>query len=595
MITKHSKKKRKGKNDMPTEKKLTGYPSIDKPWLKYYGDKAINAPLPECSAFDMIYSGNKDCLDDIAIEYLGVKFTYGQFFNMVEKCAGSFFSYGIRANDSVIFCAVNMPEIVAAIYAINKLGAVAVLLDPRMNVEQLAEYINECKGKIVVTIDSYYNSVKKAVINSTVQKTIVISPVNSLSVFKRMLYKFKSDKIVLDKKSVWWNSFIKNGCKSKYHKINYQKNHCFLISFTGGTTGVPKGVKLSDDSLNSVAHGYKYVNIPFKRQDKFYNDLPLFIVYGFSLAIHTVLCHGLHLILYPIFDPVGFPKLFLKYKPNHFTAGADHLRYLSNSPLMKNVDLSFLVTAAMGGDTLNEKTEKDVNSFLKKHRCRYNIVKGYGMTELGTTCCTTFTGVNADGSVGIPLVTNTICVKDIENGKELKYGEIGEIWVNSPSLMLGYLNCDEASNSVISIDGKGNRWIKTGDLGYINNSGLLFLKGRIKRIYVTYFEGAPAKIFPIFVEQTLKEMPEIYDCTIVGRLIKGTTYYEPVAYIILNSGAKMSKESIKKYCQHKLPKYMNPVEICFINEFPRTPIGKVDYVKLEKLAKELKEGTDERK
>ena len=572
---------------MPTEKKLTGYPSIDKPWLKYYSEEAINALLPECSAFDMIYYGNKEHLNDIAIEYLGVKLTYGKFFDMVEQAASAFFSCGIRRNDSVVFCAVNMPEIVAAIYALNKLGATAVLLDPRMNVEQLTEHINECRSKMVVTIDSSYNFVKEAVKNSTAQKTVVVSPANSLSAFKRMLYRLKSGGVVLDNQSIWWNSFIKHGCQCKYETTSYQKDHCFIISFTGGTTGVPKGVMLSDDSLNAVAHGYQYVNIPFKRQDKFYNDLPLFIVYGFSLAIHTVLSHGLHLILYPIFNPAAFPKVFLKYKPNHFSAGADHLRYLSNSPLMKDVDLSFLITAAMGGDALNEKTEKEVNKFLQMHGCKYDVVKGYGMTELGTTCCTTFSGANAPESIGVPLVTNTVCIKNVDTGEELKYGEIGEIWVQSPSLMLGYLNSDDATNSVISVDSDGKRWIKTGDLGYMNDSGLLFHKGRIKRIYVTYFEGAPAKIFPVFVEHTIKEMPDIYDCTVVGRYIKGTTYYEPVAYVILRNNVKLSKETIKDYCSRKLPKYMNPVEIVFTNEFPHTPIGKVDYRALEKEAEKL--------
>lgn len=234
------------------------------------------------------------------------------------------------------------------------------------------------------------------------------------------------------------------------------------------------------------------------------------------------------------------------------------MRYLAESPLIKNMDLSFLCAAAMGGDTLNAKTEEEVNNFLKAHGCKYEVVKGYGMTELGATCCTTFQGANAYESVGIPLVTNTIAIRDIDSGKELKYGQIGEIWVSSPSIMIGYLNSPESTNQVISKDKDGIRWIRTGDMGYVDENGLLFHKGRIRRIYLTEFAGAPAKIFPVFVEQILKELPEIYDCTVVARYIKGTTYYEPVAYIIPCEDCNIDKAALDSYCDKKLPTYMKP-------------------------------------
>ena len=569
------------------EQNLTGYPSIDKPWLKYYSEEAINAPLPECSAFEMVYNNNKTHLKDIALNYFNKKISYGELFNMIDETSRAFYKIDVRKNDAVVFCAVNMPEIIAALYGLNKLGAKTVLLDPRMNPGQINEYINECQAKVVVSLDSLYDQMHKAVKNSTAKTIVLISPVNSLSSIKQFSYNTKHHPPRTVNQAIWWHDFIKNGRNCDYEICNYEKDRCFIISFTGGTTGVPKGVMLSDDCLNSVAHGYKYVGMPFKRQDKFYNDLPLFIVYGLSLAIHSVLSHGLQLILYPIFEPKNFPKLFKKYKPNHFSAGADHLRYLAESPLIKNMDLSFLCTAAMGGDTLNAKTEEEVNNFLKAHGCKYEIVKGYGMTELGATCCTTFQGANAYESVGIPLVTNTIAIRDIDSGKELKYGQIGEIWVSSPSIMLGYLNSPESTNQVISKDKDGIRWIRTGDMGYVDENGLLFHKGRIRRIYLTEVAGAPAKIFPVFVEQILKELPEIYDCTVVARYIKGTTYYEPVAYIIPSKDCNIDKSFLDSYCDKKLPTYMKPVETVFVDSFPHTPIGKVDYRALEKQAKEL--------
>ena len=566
---------------------ITGYPSIDKPWMKYYSEEAIKAPLPECSAFEMLYTNNKEYFKDIAINYLNKQISYGELFNMIDGTARAFYKIGVRKNDVVAFCTANMPEIIAALYGLNKLGAKAVLLDPRMNPRQINEYINECHAKIVVSLDSLYGPVNKAVRNSTAKTIVFISPINYLLSINHFLYAIKNHSSKNENKVIWWNDFIEEGKNCEYPICRYEKDRCFIISFTGGTTGIPKGVMLSDDCLNAVAHGYKYVGIPFKRQDKFYNDLPFFIVYGLSLGVHSVLSHGLQLILYPIFKPKKFPRLFKKYKPNHFSAGADHLRYLAESPLIRNMDLSFLCTAAMGGDTLNEKTEKDVNNFLKEHGCEYEVVKGYGMTELGATCCTTFKGANAYESVGIPLVMNTISIRDIDSGEELQYGQMGEIWVSSPSIMLGYLNSPNSTEQVISTDKDGTRWIRTGDMGYINENGLLFHKGRIRRIYLTQFAGAPAKIFPVFVEQIIKKLPEIYDCTVVARYIKGTTYYEPVAYIIPNKACNIDKRVISSYCDKNLPTYMKPVEVVFVETFPRTSIGKVDYRALEKNAEEL--------
>lgn len=298
----------------------------------------------------------------------------------------------------------------------------------------------------------------------------------------------------------------------------------------------------------------------------------------------------MQVILYPKFDSKGFPRLFAKYKPNHFSALADHLKYLAEDPLTKNMNLSFLISAGVGGDTLNAEMERTVNEYLKRNGCLYEVVKGYGMTELCATSVCSFRGANAIGSVGVPLVSNTIKIVDMDTGKELSYNQTGEILISAPSAMLGYYENQEETNEVLVTDENGTRWVKTGDLGRMNSDGLLFHEGRIRRIYLTTFGGQPAKIFPGLIESAVKKLPEIFDCTAVARFRAGSAYYEPVAYVILHPEHKpwdtLTKE-LQRICAKSLPTYMQPVEYRFVTEFPHTPIGKVDYRTLERMAAEM--------
>ena len=490
-------------------------------------------------------------------------------------------------------CVINMPETVYALYALDRLGAVANMVDPRTNASQLRDYISECEAKFAVTVGLAYPVMRQAAKGTGVEKIVVTDPADSLPPLKRMAYRLKNRGSKPGADDMRWAEFISLGAFTTPEYAPYEKDRCFLIAHTGGTTGIPKGVMLSDDNINAVAHGYKYIDIPFERQQKYFDDLPPFIVYGLSLAIHTALCYGLQVILYPIFSPREFPKLFRKYKPNHFCDVADHFRYLTEDPLTADMKLPFLITAGVGGDTLNSETESVFNDYLRRNGCRYKAVKGYGMTELCATGVTAFGKANAIGSVGVPFAANTVKIVDMDTGRELGYDKTGEIWISAPSAMLGYYKKPNETAEVVVTDENGKRWVKTGDLGRINTDGLVFHEGRIRRIYLTAFDGQPAKIFPGLIESAVRELPDVYDCTAVARFMPGSTCYEPVAYVILHT-EHMPMDAVMKelhgICAERLPTYMQPVEYRFVTEFPKTTIGKVDYRTLERMAAENTSG-----
>ncbi|MBE6752085.1 MAG: acyl--CoA ligase [Ruminococcaceae bacterium] len=575
---------------MTTEKELTGYPSIDKPWLKYYSEEAINAKLPECTIYEYLWENNKDHLNDVALNYYGRKFTYKQVFEGIDKATKSFSALGVKKGDIVIVCTVNTPEMIYTLYALNRLGAIANMVDPRTNIDGIHEYIAESNAQFVLTIDLAYPAIKKAAQGTSVKNVIVVSPSDSLPSLVKAIYKMKNKSPQFGDEVLDWKKFISIGKDANPECVAYEKNACCVMAHTGGTTGSPKGVMLSNDNINAVAFGYQYLGIPFERKHRYFNDLPPFIMYGLCLATHTTLSYGLEVILYPIFDSKGFPKQFVKYKPHHFSALVDHLKYLTIDKKTEKIDMSFLISPGVGGDAVECKLEQDVNKFLAEHNCQYEVCKGYGMTELSATAVITFKGANAIGSVGIPLISNTIKIVDTETSQELGYNETGEIWISSPSIMLGYYNKPQETSEIIITDEKGVRWVRTGDLGHITEDGLLFHEGRIRRIYMTAHEGQPAKIFPMLVEGALKKSQYVSECSVVGRKRKNSDYYEAVAFIVKNSDTTDTNvilEDISKQCDENVPTYMIPAEYCFVDELPHTPVGKVDFRALEKEAEKL--------
>lgn len=567
---------------------ITRYPSKDKPWLKYYDTNSFKNENVPMSMYELLFDNNKNYMSTTALNYYDRKITYKEMFSEIAKVEKAFWKLGIRENDVVVICSVNTPEVVYSLYALNHIGAIVNMVDPRSPIEYTNHYINEGCSKIILCIDKAYPLIKKAALDSTAETIILISPSDSLDPIKRVFYRMKNKKVIGDNNVISWSEFIKGG-KGSTPQIfkSADEKKCSIMAHTGGTTGIPKTVLLSSTNLNSVVVSYKYLGIPFERGQRYFNDLPPFIIYGLTLGIHIALCYGQEVILYPVFDSKGFPELFAKYKPNHFSALSDHLKYLIEHPKIQNMNLDFLISAGVGGDSLNQDLEKKVNLFLKEHGCKFEVCKGYGMSELSATGIISFKGANDIGSVGVPLIINNIRIVDIDTKEELSYNQTGELWIKGPSIMLGYLDKLDETEERISIDENGERWIHTGDIAHITQEGLVYIEGRLRRIYLSVVNGQPSKIYPNTIESIIRKHPKVYDCCAVGRLRKDSTYYEIIVYVVKtdkNITDSILSRELFQLSDNEIPSKMRPVKFCYIEELPVTPIGKVDYRKLENAA-----------
>ena len=573
------------------EKKLTGYPSVDKPWLKYYSEEAINTPLPECTIYEYLYENSKDYPKDIALEYMGSKISYRELFVRIDECVKALTALQVIPGDIVTIALPSIPEALYLVYALNKMGAVANMIHPLAGEKEILHYLNEVKSSVAVIFEGTYKIIEKSIYTTSVKKAVVVSAGDSLPFGIKQLYILKNrlPKFAAEGMFINWKQFIIKGNNASVVPVKKDSSTVAVISHTGGTTGDPKGVMCSDRNINALIWQIG-CNLEYRRQERYLVVLPPFINYSLVNAMLEPLAFGFTVVLIPKYEAAMFDEYVRKYRPNHISSIPSYWEALLSNEKLKKRDLSCLKHIFYGGEAMNAQKEQEVNNLLLACGANTKLGKGLGSTEMVSAATFTYDKCNVLGSVGAPLVRVNCKIVEPETFDELTYNQAGEICFSGDTLMLGYYNNQEATNAIIKYHPDGIRWMHTGDLGYVDENGVVFITGRIKRILTTIGkDGIGTKMFPDRIEKAIMKHPDVALCCVIGIPDKVRLHY-PRAYVILNdehSQTQQMTESILQFCAKELPEYMIPEEILYRNEFPRTSRGKVDYRALEKEAKEL--------
>lgn len=538
---------------MNGEKKLTGYPSIDKPWLKYYTEEAINADLPAGTIYEYLMENNKDFPKDIALIYFGKSITYGELFENIERTAKALVSVGVKANDIVTVALPTIPEALYLVYAINKLGAVANMIHPLAGENEIVNYLNEVKATHFFMFYGTYEIVKSTLDKTTVKIGVVISAAESLPFGIKQLYKFKNrEKSTFENPAlICWNDFLKQGKNSVIPLYKKDPNKPAIISHTGGTTGEPKGVVLSDASTNTLIWEIG-CNLPHKRQEIMMPVLPPFVNYSLVNCMLEPLAFGFKVIMIPKYEPNKFDEYIKKYHPNHINSIPAYWEALLTNKRMETTDLSCLRHVFYGGEGMDEKIEENVNKLLLSRGAKYKLAKGLGSTEMVSAATAAYPDCNLLGSVGIPLVKVNCKIIEVDTENELACNQEGEICFSGPQMMIGYYENKAATDDIIKVHKDGQRWLHTGDLGYLNDDGVLFVSGRIKRIIMTKGnDGIATKMFPNRIEKVVMEHPsveETYEDTfVVGQVVLKKEYRDKQEDAIKLLCNKYNLDAIKIY------------------------------------------------
>lgn len=563
----------------------TGYPSVDRPWLKYYSKEAINAPLPSCSIYEYLVQCNRDYPKDTAILYLGRIITYGELFHRIDETAAAFAALDVKPGEIVTVALPSIPEALYTVYALNKLGAVANMIHPLAGEQEMVNYLNEVKSRVAVLYEGSYAIVKNRLKETEVERAVVVSAGESLPLRIKPFFFLKSPRTKLPAKTgiLNWLDFIRSGRGMNVSVYVKDPHTLALISHTGGTTGEPKGVMCSDYNVNALI--WQLVcNFEYVRQLVCLVSLPPFVNYSLIDSMLAMLVIGFKVALIPDYKPEKLGAYIKKYKPYVISSIPAYWEALLKTKDIRSVDMSCLRYMYYGGEAMSVENELAVTDLLQSCGAKGQLCKGLGSTEMMAAATQTYADCNEEGSAGVPLVCTNCKIVEPDTVEELTYGQIGEICFSGPTLMMGYYNKPEATEAIVKCHGDGQRWLHTGDLGYLNENGVLYVTGRIKRILMTKGrDGNITKIFPDRIEKTVSEHEAVTLCCAIG-VADETRINYPVVFVVLKPGVEEREqitEEIISLCRTELPDYMVPETVIYRDDLPRTPRGKIDYRALE--------------
>ena len=556
---------------------------IPKPWSKYYTDEEMDIKIPNISLYKQIKNTAGKYPNNFAYRYLGKNVTYKKFIEQIDKAALSFKEMNIKKGDVVTFCMPNIPEVIIGFYALNKIGAIANMVHPLSAEEEIKEALITTKSKYLVIVDIFYDKVKESVKGTNIKNVIFVSPANSMKLPLKIGYKLinigKYKKFPRNDFYMSWGKFIRKSKSSKIEiKEKYGKDTPAAILHSGGTSGKPKNVVLQNRAFLMAVEQekifLKYLNVG----DSVLAIMPNFHGFGLSVCMHSTMSIGFTSILVPQFDARKFDILFKQNKPSVVLGVPTLFEALTQNNNVKNFDLSFLKMAICGGDMLPKKLEDKVNAYFEEHGSRAKITQGYGMTEALAAVCLGISDINKSGSIGIPLPGNNIKIINPSTRKTNPYNVVGEICINTKALMMGYLNNEAETNEALQIHDDGHVWLHSGDLGYMDEDGFIFCKGRIKRMIIT----SGYNVYPSHIEEVIQSHPAVLQCTVVG-VPHPYKQEVPKAFIVLKDGylPLFVRNEIKEHCKKNLAKYMVPKEFVFRKKLPKTKLGKVDFKKLQ--------------
>lgn len=563
---------------------LTGYPSIDKPWLKYYSENARNTPLPEGSLYDYMAQGKRQYSDRIALNYFGHKISYGKFLDDIDRIADAFYAIGIREGDVVAGIAPCVPEVLGSFYALNKIGAISDWFDPRTDTETVQKELAETRAKALVVLEPFAKTFVGAAKAANVPHIISVSAISSLLPLSKLVMSLKS-KSKLPQGIMKWDNFLEKGIGIDAQlPTSKSVTRLALMEHTGGTTGVPKAVMLTNGNANAVVHQYILGSTPMSAHDSWMSTAFPFTAYSLICSHHIPLTVGMQCALNMELDLNKIEKMFIRGRHNHVANTPVIWEQMIHGKRFQKADLSFLKNPVVGADTLQITKELEINAFLKQHGAKCEIAKGYGMTEVCAAVSACSPAYNRLGSVGIPFVNTTISIFKPHTDEELSYDQQGEICISGPSVMHGYFNHPEETEEVLKRHKDGKLWMHSGDLGHMDADGFIFIDGRIKRMLIDHMGF---KTFAPQVEQVLSQCDCVDKCCVVGAPDPNYSVGQiAVVYAVVKTDRKSAIEAMRQACEAALPEQSIPARYIILDTLPYTSAGKVDFRALEHMAEE---------
>ena len=562
--------------------------NIKAPWLKHYGDIPHNLEYPDCSLTELVFKTAHKYPEIFAYDFFGCKKTYAEFIEEIKLCAIGLAAIGIKRNERITICMPNTPQAIIMFYALNHIGAVANMVHPLSAAEEIVRFLTASKSTAIFTLDQFSDKVLD-ILPRTETKTLFLCGVeDGLSGIKKPLYKLTKGRNIKRKPSggniIRYTDILKKGLESgrSFNDVNANTtgDDIAAILYSGGTSGTSKGILLTNRGINALALQTDAASQCVKAGNKMLAIMPIFHGFGLGVCIHTAYVAGGTTILVPQFSIQTYADLLKKYKP-HYIAGVPTLfEALLRLKNIDKLDMSQLHGIFSGGDSLTIELKRKVDAFLKARGSTEQVREGYGLTECVTASCLTPRYFHKEGSIGIPYPD--MYYKIVEKGthNEVSYGTEGEIVLTGPTVMKGYDGNVEETEQALQKHEDGYTWLHTGDLGVMDEDGFIYFRQRMKRMIIS----SGYSIYPTQLENAIEAHEKVLISCVIGvpdeyrkQIIK--------AFIVLRDGQEPTeeiKESILEHCRKNIAKYAMPRLFEYRESLPRTLVGKVAYLELEK-------------
>ena len=520
-----------------------------------------------------------------AIDYYGRSISYREVLREVNRCACALIAAGVEKGDSISICLPNIPQAVYLFYAVSKIGAVANMIHPLSAEKEIIDYIELTESKYIFAIDLISDKLERIVRKTDLQLAVAVSPADEMSILYKAGYGLKS--LASPKKKHGfkdWKTFMAGASPAdRYFNEHTSADECAAILYSGGTTGKPKGIMLTNLNFNALALQSIDACGCLEKGDRVLSVMPVFHGFGLGVCIHTVFTFGGTAVMLPKFNIKEFDKLILKTTPNVIAGVPAIYEALLRSDSLEGKDLSFIKCVISGGDSLAANTRVKLNKMLSSHGCKCKVREGYGLTECVTGSCLTPEDCEDTATCGMPYADTFYKIIDPISGEELPDGETGEIILRGPTVMKGYYKEPDETAIALRKHSDGNIWLHTGDLGYKSEEGLIYFRQRLKRMIVSNGYN----IYPQNIENVISLHKAVAMCAVVG--IPDELRGQRVkAFVMLRSGAseERTNKEIMALLRKNIASYAIPYEISFVESFPKTLVGKIAYNEL--IAEELK-------
>ncbi len=559
--------------------------NVKTPWMPFMNGIPAQLDYFEGSMCEAVENIAEKYPNVIAYDFMGSHTNYRRCVEAIHACARALRAAGVKENDRVTIAMPNCPQAVSMFYAINMVGAIANMIHPLSAEGEIEFYLNDSRSVAALTLDQFYGKFESIRQNTPALKTLIVASIkDALNPVMKLGYALtegkKIPKLPEDGDYITWKQFIANGKSfTGDPRVKRTGPQPAVILYSGGTTGVTKGILLSNLNFNALGAQIIATNSIFTVGDKMLAIMPMFHGFGLGVSIHSMLVNGGRCVLVPRFTPQTYADLLRKHKPN-FIAGVPTLyEALLRLEGLDDLDLSCLKGMFSGGDSLPVELKKRIDAFLKDHKATIEVREGYGTTECVTASCLTPSGLAREGSIGIPFPDTYYKIVMPGTEIEVPYGQEGEICLAGPTVMMEYVNHPKETADTLRKHADGLTWVHTGDLGVMDKDGYIYFRQRIKRMIVT----SGYNVYPSQIEGILDKNECVHMSCVIG--VKDPYKMQKVkAFIVLKPGYEPSdetREKIMDYCRKHIAKYALPYEIEFRDELPKTLVGKVAYRILE--------------